>query len=255
MLSPIKRFACLITILLAVLTGCLPQKEVVYFQGNLPAIAQADSFKLQIHSGDLLSITVFTTQAEAYPYFSGGSDRPISDTRSVYEKGYVVRDSGAVTLPLIGSVVLDNMTLQEATEFIGKKYQAIISDALVTVKKLNFKVTVLGEVNRPGLYNMLSERATLPEVLGMAGDLTQFGDRKNVRIIRSEKGKSADLTFDLSNSSSLDFNVYYLHPDDVIYVSPNRKRAFQNANPAVLVFTSILTTTAILITAIVSANK
>jgi polysaccharide export outer membrane protein len=101
----------------------------------------------------------------------------------------------------------------------------------------------------------MNERATLPEVLGMAGDLTQLADRTNLRLIRSENGVSNDFTIDLTQSSSLTTSVYFLHPDDIIYVSPTRKRALQNTSPSIIVFTSILTTVAVLITAFVAVTR
>jgi polysaccharide export outer membrane protein len=89
----------------------------------------------------------------------------------------------------------------------------------------------------------------------MAGDITQFGDRTSVRIIRSEKGHAADFTIDLTQAASLTPAAYYLHPDDVLYVAPVRRRALQNTSNTILLFTSILTTAAVLITAMVAVNK
>jgi polysaccharide export outer membrane protein len=251
----LHRIAFVITIIGMMVTGCVPQKEVVYFQGNIPALAQADTFQLRIFKGDILSINVFTTHTDAYPYLAAPADRPASDTRSVYERGYVVRDSGIVTLPLVGNVNVDGLTLKEASQLIEDRFKEYINDPIITLKKLNFKVTVLGEVNKPGLYTIMNERATLPEVLGMAGDLTQLADRTNLRLIRSENGVSNDFTIDLTQSSSLTTSVYFLHPDDIIYVSPTRKRALQNTSPSIIVFTSILTTAAVLITAFVAVTR
>ncbi len=248
------RIALVVTVI-ALMSGCVPQKEVVYFQGDIPALAQTDSFRLQIFEGDILSINVFTTHTEAYPYLAVPADRPAGDTRSLYERGYIVRDSGIVTLPLIGNIALDGLTLNDASKKIEGTFKNYFDDPIVTVKKLNFKVTVLGEVNKPGLYTVMNERATLPEVLGMAGDLTQLADRTNLRLIRSENGASNAFTIDLTNGSSLTAEVYYVHPDDVVYVSPTRKRALQNTSPSIIVFTSILTTVAVLITAFVAVTR
>lgn len=248
------RIAILVNVI-ALMTGCVPQKEVVYFQGTIPALTQSDSFRLQIVEGDILSINVFTTHTEAYPYLSAPADRPASDTRSIYERGYIVRDSGIVTLPLVGNINLNGLSLKDASKKIEREFKNYFDDPIVTVKKLNFKVTVLGEVNKPGLYTVMNERATLPEILGMAGDLTQLADRTNLRLIRSENGAASDFTIDLTNGNSLTAEVYYVHPDDVIYVSPTRKRALQNTSPSIIVFTSILTTVAVLITAFVAVNR
>jgi polysaccharide export outer membrane protein len=239
----------------ALLTGCVPQRDIVYFQGKLPSFSPADSFRLQIRNGDQLAVNVFTTHTDAFPYFSPPGERAFGDSRSAYEKSYLVRDSGTIALPLIGAVKLEGLQLREAESLISSKLRAFFDDPVVSVKKLDYRVTVLGEVNRPGLYTVTDERITLPELLGMAGDLTQFGDRKTIRIIRTGTTGAVELTADLTDAASLNGSVYFLHPDDVVYVSPVRRRAFQNTSGVVLLFTSILTTAAVLVTAMVAVNK
>lgn len=245
----------LVVLALWATVGCIPQKEVVYFQGQIPALTQPDAYALRIYPGDILSINIFTTHAEAYPYLAAPSDRPTSDTRSAYERGYIVRDSGMVNLPLVGNVQLTGMTIQEASHAIEARFRTYFDDPIVTIKKLSFKITVIGEVNKPGLYTVMNERVTLPEALGMAGDLTQFADRTNLRVIRSENRSNQEFPVDITRSDNLTAETYYLHPDDIVYVAPTRKRAFQNVSPTVLVFTSILTTAAVLITALVTVTR
>jgi polysaccharide export outer membrane protein len=130
-----------------------------------------------------------------------------------------------------------------------------MEDPIVTVKKLNFKVTVLGEVNRPGTYPILNEHATLPEVLGMAGDLTIYGDRTKVRIIREENQQTKDFFLDLTKGETLTADTYFLHPDDIIYIQPLKRRAFQNISPSVTIFTSVITTAVIALTFILTQTK
>lgn len=250
-----NRLLTLLLMALTALAGCVPQRNMVYFQGRLPDFTNADTFQLRIGAGDLLSVTVFTTNTEAYPYFSPPGDRNFGDSRSAYEKGIVVRDSGNIALPLIGSVPVEGLTLQEATLLIEQRYRTLFNDPVVTVKKLDFRITVLGEVSRPGLYTVPDERITLPELLGMAGDVTQFGDRTAVRIIRSGKEHAADFTIDLTDAAALTPAAFYLHPDDILYIPPVRRRALQNASNTILLFTSILTTAAVLVTAMVAVNK
>ena len=243
-------FACIL-----LFGACTPQRKLVYFQGKLPAITETEKFKLKIYAGDILSINIFTTNIEAYPYLAAQADRPVSDTRSPYEKGYVVNERGEIHLPLIGAVQLNGMTMMEATDVIEKKFRDFMIDPIVTVKKLNFKITVLGEVNKPGTYPILAEKATLPEVLGLAGDLSQFGDRQHVRIIRQENNQSNDFFVDLTDPKALSAESYFLHPDDIVYVQPVKRRAFQNISPSVTIFTSIVTTALIALTFIITTSK
>jgi polysaccharide export outer membrane protein len=114
---------------------------------------------------------------------------------------------------------------------------------------------VLGEVNKPGTYNIFNEKASLPEVLGMAGDLTNFGNRTVVKIIREENNKTQQFNVDLTSAQSLSPETYYLHPDDIIYVEPLRRKAFQNISPSVTIFTSILTTTVVVVAFLITSNK
>ena len=242
-------------LLLSVLFSCTSQKKLVYFQGTIPQLKESDIYKLRIYPGDILSINIFTINAEAYPYLAVPADKPSSDNRSAYEKGYVVNEKGEVKLPLIGSVLLTGKTMSEATQILEAKFKEFMEDPIVTVKKLNFKITVLGEVNRPGTYQILNEHATLPEVLGMAGDLSVYGDRQKVRIIREENQQTKDFFIDMTNASSLSAETYYLHPDDIIYVQPLKRRAFQNISPSVTIFTSIVTTAVIALTFIITQTK
>lgn len=242
-------------LLLSVLFSCTSQKKLVYFQGTIPQLKESDIYKLRIYPGDILSINIFTINAEAYPYLAVPADKPSSDNRSAYEKGYIVNENGEVKLPLIGSVLLTGKTMSEATQILEAKFKEFMEDPIVTVKKLNFKVTVLGEVNRPGTYPILNEHATLPEVLGMAGDLSVYGDRQKVRIIREENQQTKDFFIDMTDASSLSAEIYYLHPDDIIYVQPLKRRAFQNISPSVTIFTSIVTTAVIALTFIITQTK
>ena len=242
-------------VLLLFIASCASQKNIVYFQGKTPSLQQDENSKLKIYPNDILGINIFTINAEAYPYLSTGMDKPVSDNRSAYEKGFVVNENGELKLPLIGTVNLTGLTIPNATKLLETKFKEYIDDPIITIKKLNFKVTVLGEVNKPGTYPIMNEKATLLEVLGFAGDLSSFGDRKNVHLIRTENNQTKDFYIDLTDANSLTAEVYFLHPDDVVYVSPVKRRAFQNISPSVTVFTSIITTTVIVMTFLITKTN
>lgn len=234
--------------------SCTPQKKLVYFQGNFNALNDSTSasyFKLKIIPGDILLVNVFTINQEAFPYFNLTSDKQGSDTRSPYEKGYVVNDRGAIQLPLVGEVVVQNMTMTEASDVVKEKLLKYVDDPIVTIKKLNFKITVLGEVAHPGSFPVYNESATLPEALGMAGDITSFGNKTSVKIIRNDSKTPRVLIADLTNASSFTQENYFLHPDDIVYVDPVKRKALQNVNPAITLITSLITTAVVVISFIV----
>src|SRR5215203_334706 len=145
------------------LASCTTQKKYIYFQGDVPSL-KGSTFKLKIYPGDILSIYVFTLNAEAFPFLTQPEEKAVSDSRSPYERGYVVSESGELKIPLIGAVNLNGLTIQEATDLIESKFKVYMEDPIVTIRKLNFKVTVLGEVNKPGTYSINNEKASLPEV-------------------------------------------------------------------------------------------
>ncbi len=237
------------------LTACTSQRKLIYFQGEIPPMNVAEKYQLKINNGDIISVSIFTINAEAYPYFSYSLDQPISDNRSGYEKGIIVNEIGEIKLPLIGAVKVAGLTIPEATRLIESGFKSFIDEPIVTLKKLNFKITVLGEVNKPGTYPIMNERVTLPEALGLAGDLSPSGDRQKLRIIREENNQTVDFFVDLTSASSIRPETYYLHPDDIVYVQPSRRRSYQNISPAVAVYSSIITTAVIALTLILTQTK
>ena len=134
------KFSKYAIVLIFILASCTSTKKLVYFQGDIPAGSIDSAYKVRIYPLDILSITVFTINMEAYPYFNMNTDRSVADNRSAYEKGYVVDDSGQVKLPLIGAVKVSGLTISQARAAIDLKLRAFINDPIVTVKKLNFKV-------------------------------------------------------------------------------------------------------------------
>ncbi|MBL0034138.1 MAG: polysaccharide biosynthesis/export family protein [Bacteroidetes bacterium] len=140
-------------------------------------LQQDASSKLRIYPNDILGINIFTINAEAYPYLSTGIDKAVSDNRSAYEKGFVVNENGELKLPLIGTVNLTGLTIAEAVTLLETKFKEFIDEPIVTIKKLNFKVTILGEVNKPGTYPISNESYNSRST-GLGGDLSTYGDRK-----------------------------------------------------------------------------
>ena len=242
-------------LLMAFLFSCTSQKKLIYFQGTLPQLNADSAFQLRIYPGDILSVNIFTINQEAYPYLSTPADKPASDNRSAYEKGIIVNNQGEIRLPLIGAVNVNGLTISEATSKVETTFKAYIQDPIVTIKKLNFKVTILGEVARPGTYQIANERITLPEALGMAGDLNAFANRQALRIIRHENGLTKDYKVDLTNAADMTAELFYIHPDDIIYVQPLPRRGFANISPSVTVITSILTTAVVVATLIITSTR
>jgi polysaccharide biosynthesis/export protein len=234
------------------LFSCTGQKKVVYLQGEDSNLTQGNfpEFVLKIFPQDILSIQVFTVNTEAFPGIASTVDKQVIDNRSGYEKGFVVDKAGFVELPLIGKVQVSGLSITDARDTLVSYFSHFMDDPVVVVKKLSFKVTILGEVNKPGLFYIPNERITLLEALGMAGDLTYFGNRKEVKIVRRSGESYRELWVDLTSKAPLNSEVAYLHPDDVVYIQPIRRKGITTISPTVAVVSSIIASLALIFTVI-----
>lgn len=209
---------------------------------------------MMIYPEDILSVQLFTINPEAMPGLSANFDKGLVDNRTFYEKGFIVDKSGYLELPLIGKFKVDGLSIAAAKDSITNRFNQYIEDPVVVLKKLSFKFTVLGEVAKPGLYYIPNEKMTIAEAIGWAGDLTNYGDRTDIRIYRKASNeKLTEIKLDLTKTEALT-TYRYLYPDDIIYVKPIRRKALANINPALVVITSVISTTAIVISLIIRTN-
>src|SRR5699024_3153780 len=177
--------------------------------------------------------------------------------------GYLVDQNGDIDFPILGKIHVEGLTRMQVTELIKQKLMSedLIKDPIVTVQFLNFKVSVMGEVTRPGTFDISGDRITLLEALSMAGDLTIYGRRDRVAVIREKDGKRRILYHDLRSSDIFQSPCYYLQQNDIVYVEPNKTKGNQSAinqNNSMsewLTGVSILASIASLITTIILNNK
>jgi len=151
----------------------------------------------------------------------------LSNNSSAASNGYLVDETGIIKVPLIGAIKAEGLTKRELAKLITDLLlsKQIAKDPVVVVRILNYKITVLGEVNHPGVIQVPNERITLPEALGEAGDLTIYGRRNNVLLIREEGDKRIYKRFSLNESQLFDKDIYNLQNQDIIYVEPDNARA------------------------------
>jgi polysaccharide export outer membrane protein len=227
--------------------SCTPQRKIVYFQNNTGNTTDTSAFEMRLAIGDIITVDLYTINPDAFPGIGISKDRAtIVDNRSSYEKGFTIDKSGKVILPYIGEVFLQGFSIPEARNLITQKFKAYLDEPVIVVKKLSFKISVIGEVQKPGLYYVPNERITLIEGLALAGDVANYADRTNIKIIRQTAQGSIEIPIDLTNQSSLVGAGKYLYPDDVVYVAPSRKKAFSQISVAAGIFTSIATSLAFL---------
>jgi polysaccharide export outer membrane protein len=213
------------------ITSCVSPKSIVYFQGDSSRYYSQDitaKYIPKIQSNDILSIVVGSLNAEANEVFNTPNLFTTASTNysstgggaRVQPLGYLVDNDGNIEVPLVGKVKIAGLTTTDAADTLRLRLQNFLKEPSVIVRNLNFKISVLGEVRIPAVYVIPDEKITLPEVLSLAGDLTIYGNRNNVMIIREENGKREYARLDLTTRDIFDSPYYYLHKNDVIYVEP-----------------------------------
>lgn len=220
----IKKITVLLLIALT-LSSCVSRKKIVYFQ-NVSSLSD-NNYEPRIKADDELLIVVNVTspnEALAAPFNQstlnltpGAGQGQAGEGRS-----YLVDKDGFIQLPLVGPVKIGGLTRQEALDLLKSAIKKYINEPIITLRITNFKFTVIGEVKSPGTYSFASERLTLPEALGLAGDLTIYGKRNNVLIIREISGKKTYNYVDLTKVDFMQSEFYYLSQNDLVYVEPNK---------------------------------
>jgi len=221
-----------IVILSIFIFSCVPQKRIVYFQGkqNDSIYIPQEQFSYKIQPRDLLHISIVSPDPRVTSFYNiqQSANSQVVNPGSMYLNGYLVNDSGFVNIPVIGRIRVIDQTLTQIQNVLEKIVREQVTDATVVVKLLSYRVTVLGEVRSPGIHYMYNERFTLLEALGMAGDLTEYGSRKNIKLMRPKEGGMEIIHLDLTDRKLLESPYFYLKPNDVIYVTPMKAKIDRN---------------------------
>lgn len=229
-------------------TSCASSKKVVYLQDVVPLKQQVieQKYEVYIHNDDLLAIMVNSKNPElALPFNMPMVTYQLGSQSAPQQRvlGYLVDTNGDIDFPILGKLHVAGLTRLQLTDLIKQRLieEDLIKDPIVTVQFLNYKVAVMGEVNRPGSFNISGDRITLLEALSMAGDLTIYGRRDRVAVIREKDGKRTILFHDLRSADIFNSPCYYLQQNDIVYVEPNKSKAGQseiNQNKSVGVWLS-----------------
>ncbi len=232
----------LIFVMFSFFTACIPKKKILYFNEGSFVSTPKDPQPLKCQRGDVLDVKVYSVNAGVVAPFNQFLV-PSSKDHADEPNGYLVGENLSITLPLIGKVQVVGLTLSEIESTIAKQLTDYVKDPVVSVKLLNFEVTVLGEVGSPGLVEVKNAQTNLIEVLGIAGDITLNGVREDILVIRNEDGKRQEFHLDITQKSVFDQDGFYLHQNDIIYVSPNKARIQSSAfNPVRISVVLTLTT-------------
>ena len=245
-----KKTALLVFLATVFLSSCVPMKKIRYLQDpdqktdiKTDFSNETDTLEYRVHKGDNLYIKVNTLDDKNNYFEDPGGYNNYYTEPAIYLNSYTVNDSGNVEFPLIGKVMVDNLTIEEVQKKLQKKVDEYIKNTVVIVKLANFRISMLGEFTRPGKYVIYQDKINLFEAIAMAGDMTDFARRNQVLLIRqAEKGVKTK-RLNLNDYSILESEYYYLMPNDMVYVEPLRGKQFAFSEfPYILILTTLTTT-------------
>jgi polysaccharide export outer membrane protein len=241
-------YLLILTALSLTLSSCRHVKDVTYFQASRDTSAKKVTYpnfdktheaktmmyEAVIQPNDILSIYVSSLSQEASSFFNTitKSERPdFGDSYSTRPNvGYMVDVNGNIEMPLVGKVKLAGLTTTVARDTLQKRLEQYLQSPSVRLYFENFKVTILGEVTHPGVFSVTNEKITIPEAIGMAGDLNIYGNRRDVLLIREENGVKSYTKVDLTRRDLFTAPYYYLHSNDILYVPPVKDKLAQSDN-------------------------
>ncbi len=228
------------SLLIVLISSCSSTKNVAYFK-NSSRVSLTESRQLydaRIMPKDLLSITVSTIDDEAALPFNLTVPTPMTSnerqaTSRELLQSYLVDNDGLIEFPKLGKIKVGGLTKSEAEKIIAdgiRPYMNINENPIVTVRMINYKISVIGEVNKPGMYTVTNEKISILEALAQAGDLTIYGVRDNVKLIREDAlGEKTIYILNLNDANLINSPYYYLQQNDIVYVEPNKVKA-QNSS-------------------------
>lgn len=219
----------MVVTMILMMVGCGSSKEVAYWQ-NIDSISLAASkglFDAKIMPKDELTILVQTTDPLTSEPFNLRSTGQTSSKNQI--TGYLVDNDGMINFPIVGKIHVAGLTKTECEDLIKSKIQPYLArteNPLVSVRTSSYRITVIGEVNRPGVIPVATEKISLIEALAEAGDMTIYGKRDNVLLVREDKsGEKHKVRLNMNDANIINSPYYYLQQNDIVYVEPHKVKA------------------------------
>jgi polysaccharide biosynthesis/export protein len=227
--ASVNKFALVWLLAVLLLGSCVPQKKIKYLQrtqeqDTITMHASLRNTDYKIQPKDNLYVKVFALDEKAYLFFnkqSGSSSfNDYANDASIYLNSYGVSSDGNIDFPIVGKVQVKGLTVSQVQAILQDLVGEYLKETTVVVKMVNFRVTLVGEVNRPGEFTIYKDDINVFEALSLAGDMTEFANRNRVALIRQVNGGSQVHYLDLNSENILGSPYYYLQPNDIIYISP-----------------------------------
>lgn len=213
-------------IVVAFVTSCGNPKKIIYFRdlpdslGQIKSVQPVDYVEPVLHVGDILNITIQTIDQKSTEMLAGQGS-PAAGAVS----GYVIDNNGFIEIPMVGRLKVEGKTIDQTKEMLREAARQYYKDPVVNVRLANGQITVLGEVTKPGTVILPKDKIGLVDAIGLAGDLSPYGKRDNILLIREENGQKVFVRLDMNSTDVYKSPYYYIRSGDVIYVEPNDLKA------------------------------
>jgi polysaccharide export outer membrane protein len=239
------KYSIYILLFLFTFSSCITNRDLEYIRSSKEIKnAKANKHDYRLKMGDLISIQISTTTEQQHDFFNKENTANSQlMMQNPYLYGYIIKEDGNLDLPSFGKVRAEGFTLQELENVIGKIAESYFESPIVKLNIINFEISILGEVNNPGTFKIVDPEVNMLYALSLSGDMTQFGNRRKVKVIRNENELTRVFYVDLTKKGVLNNADFMLQPHDIIYVSPLRKKfyAFNNITNIVSMSLSAVT--------------
>ena len=240
-----SKFAVLLLLAIFILSSCITNRDLEYISSNKEIKeVKANKQDYRLQAGDLLSVQISTVTEQQHDFFNKeeNSNSQLM-IQNPYLYGYLIKNDGFLDLPSFGLIKAEGFTISELENIIKQIADSYFEQPVVKLNIINFEISILGEVNSPGSYKIVDPETNILYALSLAGDMTQFGNRKKVKIIRNENEINRVFYVDLTTNGVLNNTDFILQSHDIIYVAPLSKQfyAFNNITNVVSMALSAIT--------------
>ncbi|MDP7567331.1 MAG: polysaccharide biosynthesis/export family protein [Flavobacteriales bacterium] len=237
--------AIYILLFLFTFSSCITNRDLEYIRSNKEITkAKANKQDYRLQQGDLISVQISTTTQQQHDFFNKeNTSNSQLMIQNPYLYGYIINEEGNLDLPSFGKVKAAGFTLRELENVIKNIAVSYFESPVIKLNIINFEITILGEVNNPGTFKIVDPEVNILYALSLSGDMTQFGNRRKVKVIRNENELNRVFYVDLTKKGVLNNSDFMLQPHDIIYVAPLNKKfyAFNNITNVVSMALSAVT--------------
>ena len=232
-------------LLIFIFSSCITNHDLEYIRSNNELKEEKVNIQdYRLQAGDLLSVQISTPTEQQHDFFNKEQNANSQlMIQNPYLYGYIIKEDGNIELPSFGVVRASGFTLRELENIIKNIASSYFENPVVKLNIINFEVTILGEVHNPGTFKLVNPNNNILYALSLSGDITQFGNRKRIKVIRNKDNLNRIFYIDLTKISLLNNSDFMLQPHDIIYVAPLRKKffAFNNVTNIVSLSVSVVT--------------